>query len=137
MYRIRRGLRLSLFASVSCVAPPLLAAGDAAASGPMWMSAVQVVLALGCVIGLIYLSGWLVRRAGILNQRVGDLRLLGGVALGTRERLVVVEWQGRKLLLGVTAQQISALASEDGVVEVGAGKFGSELKQALNQDVSQ
>ncbi len=38
-----------------------------------------------------------------------DLRFLRALPLGPRERLVVVEWRGETLLLGVTAGGISVI----------------------------
>lgn len=129
---MRKWAGLSL---MSAFASPCLAAIEAGGASP-WVSGMQVLFALACVIGLIYLSGWLVRRAGVLNQRVGDLRVLGGVALGARERLVVVDWRGRKLLLGVTPQQITPLAVEEGgtLPESFAGEFGTEISRAIQKD---
>lgn len=44
-----------------------------------------------------------------------DLRFLRALPLGPRERLVVVEWRGETLLLGVTAGGISVVSRAAGL----------------------
>lgn len=70
-----------------------------------------VVLAL---IPLIILSVYLLKRfyPQVSKGRLA-MRLSGQVSLGGRERVVGLEVAGRTLILGVTAQQISLLATID------------------------
>jgi flagellar biosynthetic protein FliO len=70
----------------------------------------QLVLGLLLVIGLIFVLAWLMRRV----QRVGPagnqvIKLVGSRALGTRDRLVLVQVGNEQVLLGVSPGSITAL----------------------------
>lgn len=70
----------------------------------------SVTLGLLAVIALIFMLAWLFRRYGnlaILNR--SQIEILGGVSLGTREKAVLLEVEGEKILVGVTPQQITRL----------------------------
>ena len=63
------------------------------------------LFALALVLGLIFALAWLVRRMpGLTGMRGGSgLRVVASLALGTRERLIVVEVGETQLLLGTGA----------------------------------
>lgn len=70
--------------------------------------------AFAAVIALIPIALWLLKR--LQGHRTGGARsvtVTGGLSLGPRERLVIVETQGRRWMLGVTAQSISLIAELD------------------------
>jgi flagellar protein FliO/FliZ len=94
------------------------AAGAAEPAPPPAVSALstgslaQVVLALILVLGVIVAFAWLLRRfvpGQVLSG--GVLRVVGGVMVGPRERLVVVEVGETWLLLGVAANQVTLVHS--------------------------
>ncbi|STR45594.1 flagellar biosynthetic protein FliO [Iodobacter fluviatilis] len=86
----------------------------AAAPSSSLMSIAQVTLALAFVIGLILLSAWLVRRLSLLPMsNAQTLRVVSGVMVGSKERVVVVEVEGRWLVLGVTASAVNLLHTLD------------------------
>ncbi len=69
----------------------------------------QVSSALGGILLLILLAGWLFRRLGFARRRATtSCSTCAPVAVGQRER-VVVEVDDTLLVLGVTAQQITLL----------------------------
>jgi len=71
---------------------------------------IAAILALGLVIGLIFMLAWIARRLPGTGLRPGDgLRVIAGVSLGSKERAVVVDINGEQLLLGVTPGAISLL----------------------------
>ncbi len=73
-----------------------------------------VALTLVGILGLIFLLGWAVRRMGGLRAMgVRDMKVVAALPLGTRERVAVVQVQGKRFLLGVTAQQITHLHTFD------------------------
>ncbi|MDM4770766.1 flagellar biosynthetic protein FliO [Solimonas sp. SE-A11] len=62
------------------------------------------------VLALIFAFAWLMRRVQGLRPTRGDsLRVEGGLQLGAKERLVIVQAGDTRLLLGVTAGGISLL----------------------------
>jgi flagellar protein FliO/FliZ len=85
------------------------AAAPKAIEGP---SFTPMALALVLVLGLIGAAVWVLRRTGIA-PRAGSsqLRLVTQLALGPRERVVVVEAGERWLVLGVGAGGITRLGT--------------------------
>jgi flagellar protein FliO/FliZ len=71
----------------------------------------QVVLALVFVVGLLLATAWVARRSGWIRQRLGgaNLKVLGTLSLGARGSVALVQVEDTRLVLGVTAQQITLL----------------------------
>lgn len=69
---------------------------------------IQLTLGLVVVLALAVGLSWLLRRYA-LPRAGGMIRVLGGLPLGTRERLLLIEVDEVRLLLGITATQIQAL----------------------------
>ena len=71
-----------------------------------------MVLALVFVLGLMGAAVWILRRAGIAPRtNTGHLKIVSQLALGPRERVLIVEAGDRWLLLGVGAGGISRLGT--------------------------
>jgi flagellar protein FliO/FliZ len=69
------------------------------------------LLAFAVVIALIPVALALLKRAQFPRSgRSAGLSLVGGLAVGPRERVAVVEAGGRWLVVGVTSQSINLLA---------------------------
>jgi flagellar protein FliO/FliZ len=67
--------------------------------------------AFAAVIVLIPVALWLLKRLQIGTQAAGQaVTLVGGLTLGPRERIAVIESQGRRWMIGITGQSISLLA---------------------------
>jgi len=78
------------------------------------MDPVRYVGALLLVGGLLAVAIWLLKRLR-LSSAAGSgkaLEIISHASLGTREKLVVVRFGSRKVLLGVTPSTISRLAAE-------------------------
>lgn len=73
-------------------------------------SLLRMVLGLALVLGVMVGIAWLMKRMtpGLKQQSV--VRIVGGVSVGSRERVVVVEVAGRWLVLGVAPGQVTSLA---------------------------
>jgi flagellar protein FliO/FliZ len=80
----------------------------------------QLGLGLVLVVGLIFLIGYLMRRVGPLAPRGGQhIKLISSLALGPRDRLVLVDVGGKQLLLGASPGRITTLhAFDEPVTEV-------------------
>lgn len=104
---------LALFLSMPLMAMAAEPAGKAAT--PMAGSDIagqlgQLLLGLLLVIGLIFLLAWLLRRVQRLAPRGGQvIKLLATQALGTRDRLVLVQVGNEQILLGLSAGRIAPL----------------------------
>lgn len=125
---------------------PALAALPTVASAPPPPAGggmLQALAGLLVVVGLIFLLAWAARRIGL--QRLtgsGVVKVVSSTAVGTRERVVVVEVAGNWLVLGVTASQVNTLhtlpAQAAGPAPVAGqpatpmvGMFPARLRQAL------
>ena len=87
------------------------AAQDAASPvGPG--SVLQVLSGLGVVLLLVIGTAWLLRRLGrvpgLSNQAI---KTIGATAVGTRERVVLLEVAGTWILVGVAPGQVRPLAT--------------------------
>ncbi len=97
------------------VALPLVWGGvvQAAEQVPMGLSGAgvaQMLLGLVLVLGLILGAAWLLRRLAPQRGMGGEvIRLRGGLALGARERLVLVEVDKVRLLVGVAPGRVQTL----------------------------
>lgn len=71
----------------------------------------QVSGVLAAIIILILACAWVARRLGFVSRRNGSqtLNISASCSLGQRERVVVVDVDDVRLVLGVTAQQITHL----------------------------
>ncbi|MEO3991277.1 flagellar biosynthetic protein FliO [Pseudocitrobacter cyperus] len=82
------------------------------ASAPDASPLIQVSGALLGIIVLILAGAWLVKRLGIsgANTRgIQGLKVSASASLGPRERVVVVNVEDARLVLGVTANQVTLL----------------------------
>lgn len=89
--------------------PGALAAADAAPAYSPAGSVLQVVFGLAVVLAVMWGAAHLLRRHGALRQGAGALRVVGGVAVGQRERVVMVEVGDQWLVLGVAPGRVNAL----------------------------
>jgi len=77
------------------------------------MGVVQVALALALVIAAVLALAWAVRRLqGGAFGMAQHLKVVSAVMVGPRERVVIVEFAGDWLVLGVTGQQVTLLARD-------------------------
>ena len=74
----------------------------------------QALLAFLLIVIAIPVALVMLRRFRMFHPAGGQvIRLSGGIALGPRERIAVVEVGGRWLVVGITAQSINLLATLD------------------------
>ena len=100
----------------------------------------QVLLGLAVVLAAVWATAWLLRRFAP-GQALADgaLRVVGGVLVGPKERVVVIETGETWLLLGVAPGQVNLLhsmprpegAATPSPSEYQGKNFGSWLKQAM------
>ncbi|MCA1176370.1 MULTISPECIES: flagellar biosynthetic protein FliO [unclassified Pantoea] len=73
----------------------------------------QVSSVLAVIVLLILACGWLAKRLGFAPKTVNTqaLKISASVQVGRQERVVIVDTADARLVLGVTAQQITHLHS--------------------------
>ncbi|MBU1690222.1 MAG: flagellar biosynthetic protein FliO [Gammaproteobacteria bacterium] len=106
--RLSVGLSLFLFSFSILAAEPVVPAPIA--SPVSFGGMLQVLLGLGLVLLAVAGSAWLLRRfsPGQIGAG-GAVKVIGGVALGPKERLVLVEIGETWLVLGVAPGQVNTL----------------------------
>ncbi|MEZ5560813.1 MAG: flagellar biosynthetic protein FliO [Pseudomonadales bacterium] len=91
----------------------------------------QVVLALGLVVGLVFALGYVMKRINSGGFREGgEIRVVASTFLGPKERLLLVQVRDRQILLGVNPQSIRSLGEFDGVEPAGSEGFDKVLREA-------
>jgi flagellar protein FliO/FliZ len=109
----RYGIGLVGLAS-SCIVLSAWAVDVAPQQGPSsqssFFSLLQVLFGLGLVLGAIAGTAWVLRRLspGQVSD-AGALRVVGGVAVGTKERVVLVDVGSTRLVLGVAPGSVELL----------------------------
>jgi flagellar protein FliO/FliZ len=72
----------------------------------------QVMLGLGLVLAVMAGCAWLLRRlGGVPRGGAGAIKVIGGSAVGQRERVVLIEVNDTWLLVGVAPGHVTALHS--------------------------
>ncbi len=93
--------------------PPTVLAQPAGSEVPTFGTGMllQGTLALALVVALLFLGAWLLRRlnGGRGFGGSGPLRLVGGLMIGPRERIVLVEVDETWIVVGIVPGQIRAL----------------------------
>ena len=70
----------------------------------------QMFFGLFIVVALIFAMAWFMRRMGSMNgMAAGNLKVLGGISVGQRERIVLVQAGETQLLVGVAPGEIRTL----------------------------
>jgi flagellar protein FliO/FliZ len=105
----------------------------------------NITLALFFVLALLFLLAWLFRRYGnIASLNRSNIQVLGGVSLGHRERAVLLEVEGERILVGVAQGHVSklhVLEKKDDIddeylqpeiVSNDTKSFADKLKQVIN-----
>jgi flagellar protein FliO/FliZ len=88
-----------------------LPARPALAQSPISTSElVNLTLALLAVLVVIFALAWMMRRFGNFSVAAnGALRILGGMSLGARERIVLVQVGEEQLVLGIAPGRVQTL----------------------------
>ncbi len=102
----------------------------------------QMMLGLVFVVALIIGLAWFMRRMGnFQTTAAGALKILGGVSVGQRERVLLLQAGDTQLLLGVAPGQIRTLHVLDEPIisepsHPPSGNFAEKLHKLLKQRTS-
>jgi len=101
----------------------------------------MVVMTLLGIVALIFCLGWFAKRFGGFGVAGNaDIRVVGAVPLGARERVALIDVKGQQFLLGVTAQNINHLHSfDEPVIDLGKmpkTEFAQKLQSILKTNKS-
>ncbi len=74
------------------------------------MNVLNMVMGLVVVVALILGLAWVLKKYGRLpSQNLAEMKILGGLSLGTREKAILIEVENTRLLVGVTPGHIQTL----------------------------
>ena len=101
----------------------------------------ETLLGLMLVLAIIAFLAWLLRRTGHFQQSAnGSMRIISSLALGPRERAVLLQVGDKQVLVGVTTQQINTLHVLEQNIEFDNTKskltdfsFADKLQQIMKQ----
>jgi flagellar protein FliO/FliZ len=120
------------------VAPAAYAAEAApvASAGSM----LQVAMGLGAVVALMAGITWLLKRAGVSGAGGNNVaKVIGGVSVGNRERVMVIEVADQWIVVGVAQGRVNALTTMPRQEHPASGQpplpnnFASWLKQTIDK----
>ena len=101
----------------------------------------QVLLGLAVVLVLMAGAAWTLKRMGMTSAGGNSVaRVIGGVSVGNRERVVVVEVGEQWIVVGVAPGRVNALSTmprqetAPGAIETDNSKnFAAWLKQTIDK----
>ena len=124
-------------AAAQTSASPIGMAGEVLDGGFMLQFLAGLGVVVLCIVGL----AWLLKRAGGLQSSArGALRVIDGVALSTRERLVLVQVGEQQVLLGVAPGRVNAVHVLDQPVQMDttsdaqAESFATRLREVIGRE---
>ncbi len=100
-----------------------------------------VVFSLLLVVAAIFLLAWIMRRMGGATPRSNAMmKVVGGMSMGARERVVLIQVGEEQLLLGVAPGRIQTLHVLDkplqtsAAADISASSFSDRLKTIMNKE---
>jgi flagellar protein FliO/FliZ len=118
-------------------ASPLTSTQDPMAMIDLWQLTLAMLLVLGLILGI----AWLLKRSGRFRMAAGgDLRIMGGLSMGTRERVVLLQVGETQLLVGVAPGRVQTLHVLDQPLQaepgpgVVSGGFADQLGHFLKKE---
>ena len=120
---------------------PLTVNAETMSSAPVTASTIlQTIFGLIAVLAVILFLGWMLKRSQFFHAaHHGQLKVLGAISLGAREKAVLIQVGEQQLLLGVTPQQINTLYTLPEPLSVRemptktGDSFADRLKQMMQQ----
>jgi flagellar biosynthetic protein FliO len=78
----------------------------------------RMIASLGAVVCLIFAISWFIKKylkpdQWLNKNRVGSLRITETMPIDQKKKLIVVEWETRKLLVGVSEASVQLLGTHE------------------------
>lgn len=120
MYRMLFSVTLFMSSAMVQAATPPSPGNGPLVTNPIGIgNFLQMAFGLLIVVGAILAMAWAIRRMGYVQARVsGAMKVLGGVSLGQRERVVLMQVGEQQLLVGIAPGNIRTLLVLDKPVAV-------------------
>lgn len=119
-------------AALAASASALAAEGPSASQSAVSLAQLtQLIVGLGVVLAVVAGCAFLLRRLPVIrSSRNSSLKIVEAVPLGTRDRLLLVDAAGTRLLIGVTTGSIACLHV------LGGGAAPASFANTLNESMS-
>ncbi|NOQ81658.1 MAG: flagellar biosynthetic protein FliO [Methylophaga sp.] len=104
-------------------------------TGVLLETLLGLILVLAIIVGL----AWLLRRTGRFQMSSnGEMKIIASLALGPRERAILIQVGEQQIVIGVTAQQVQTLHVLDKNIETESRSknttgFADKLQQVMQQ----
>ena len=140
MYRLLFMLGLILTSDMLQAAPTATDGNGPLVTNPVGIgNFLQMGVGLLVVVGAILAMAWAIRRMGHVQARVsGAMQVLGGMSLGQRERVVLMQVGEQQILVGIAAGNIRTLLVLDKPISIDNtgqhatdGNFAQKLQAML------
>lgn len=104
-------------------------------------NALNVVVGLSLILGLLFVAAWLVRRfQGVHGGDTRAIQVVSQLPMGVKERILLLRVGDENILVGCTPQSIRPLHSWQGPCPkvdensaAGQGAFAAQIQQLLNK----
>ena len=95
----------------------------------------KMALSLGIVVAIVLLLGWTFKKLTLRLPGSRHIKIISSMPLGPKERLLVIEMQGKQRVLGVTAHNINLLFELENTLpeEKLASDFHTQLQTFLKK----
>jgi len=98
---------------------------------------IQMLFGLFAIVAFIFAVAWLIKRMGTLSpNQSNNLKIIAGLSVGQREKIVVVQVMGEQMLVGITQTNIQLLSKLETPIPVppmnSLGGFQEKLHSAMN-----
>ncbi len=123
-------MRILLTGFIGLIYQPYTYAATEAVAVSSTGNILKMALGLAAVLAVMALLSWGAKRLlpnGISQNSA--IKMVGGVSVGSRERVVVLEVADRWLVVGVAQGQVSAIAN----LEVGSGELADAVSKQHTQ----
>ena len=105
--------RTSFYLSMAFLLLPVAATAADAAPSDLGGGLLQLVLGFMLILALLFATRWVLKKLSVSRGAPGGLiRVISAAAVGPRERVVVVDVGGKRLVLGVAPGQVSLLSDQ-------------------------
>lgn len=131
-----------LLALLTAISPNLVLAADTAVESAAPAKTVaslpgvgQVVISLALVIGLVLMLAAIYRKVQLKLPGSQHFKIISSVSVGPKERILVIEIQGKQRVIGVTSHSVNFLFELDSPLpsEKLASDFHTQLQTFLKK----
>jgi len=98
---------------------------------------IQMLLGLFFIIAFIFTVAWLIKRMGTMSpSHSNNLKVVAGLNVGQREKIIVLQVMDEQLLVGVTPSNINLLSKLENPIIEKAGSSLNGFQEKLQSAIS-